>query len=1010
MRALLFFPLYLAAVAALSPASFALRAADSAVVVSPAGVAPLERLAAAEVRRYVYARTGTLLPLAPALPDGGDAIVIAAKNRAAVASLYAGAADLKPQEFALEPLAKDGRAILVIAGGDAAGTLYGAYRFAELLGVRFHLHGDTIPDEKIPFALPAAREKARPLFELRGIQPFHDFPEGPDWWSLDGYKAVLAQLPKLGMNFFGLHVYPEGAVGPEPLAWIGTAEDANPDGTVRFSYPARHFTTANGTWGYSAKSTEEYSFGAAALFARNDHGPAYMRDRTPWPRSPRDSNELFDDMGVFLREAFTFARGLAIKTCIGTETPLTVPAPVRSRLQERGEDPADPAVTRRLYEGMFARIARTHPLDYYWLWTPETWTWSGAGEAEIAATLADLRAAIAAAGNVKAPFTLACCGWVLGPPKDRALFDKTLPKDMPLSCISRNVGFAFVERGFRQLEGRPAWSIPWLEDDPGLTIPQLWVGRMRRDAADSLAYGCTGLMGIHWRTRILAPNISALAKAAWDQRGWNPDFEQPSAPPAPKPFAEGVEGGNVAAFPGNAIDGTDDDAVYQTVRYDVRAYRLKIPAGACDVTLKFCEPHYKAAGKRVFGVKLQGAQVIEGLDIFARVGPNHALDFVFKDVETPEGALVIEFTPEVEFPSIAGIVVAGAAGGAPFARGINCGGPAYRDFEADLPPSPADSRSRDLPCADFYADWAAAEFGPGAAEEIAALFASLDGVVGSSESAEHARLPRPAAWVDGPGGLNPDPTPWEEARKRYAFVEVMEALRPRVEGAGNLERFDYWLNHFRYLRATGEVNCLWAQFNEAMAAVKTEKDAAAGKKRAAETALPIRIRLVAAVGEAHRHLLSAISTTGGIGNVTNWQQHILPRLLEGPGAELERLLGAPLPPEARPGHAYAGPPRLFIPEVRTSIDAGEALNITAVVLGSAIREFGLFHRPLSRGEFARQAFAPLGRGVHQAVLPARAIRDDFEYYVECLPETGAALRFPAAAPAVTQTVIVMRPE
>ncbi|NMD35698.1 MAG: hypothetical protein GYA73_07420, partial [Planctomycetes bacterium] len=95
MRALLFFPLYLAAVAALSPASFALRAADSAVVVSPAGVAPLERLAAAEVRRYVYARTGTLLPLAPALPDGGDAIVIAAKNRAAVASLYAGAADLK---------------------------------------------------------------------------------------------------------------------------------------------------------------------------------------------------------------------------------------------------------------------------------------------------------------------------------------------------------------------------------------------------------------------------------------------------------------------------------------------------------------------------------------------------------------------------------------------------------------------------------------------------------------------------------------------------------------------------------------------------------------------------------------------------------------------------------------------------------------------------------------------------------------------------------------------------
>ena len=52
-------------------------------------------------------------------------------------------------------------------------------------------------------------------------------------------------------------------------------------------------------------------------------------------------------------------------------------------------------------------------------------------------------------------------------------------------------------------------------------MPQLWAGRMRRDAFDALKYGCTGLMGIHWRTRILGPNVSALAKAAWDQKGWS---------------------------------------------------------------------------------------------------------------------------------------------------------------------------------------------------------------------------------------------------------------------------------------------------------------------------------------------------------------------------------------------------------------------------------------------------------------------------------------------------------
>ena len=127
--------------------------------------------------------------------------------------------------------------------------------------------------------------------------------------------------------------------------------------------------------------------------------------------------------------------------------------------------------------------------------------------------------------KVKPGFTLATCGWVLGPPRNPSLFDSTLPKNIAMSCISGACGGSPVEPGFRRVEGRPKWSIPWLEDDPGMTMPQLWAGRMRRDAADSLAYGCTGLMGIHWRTRVLGPNVSALANAAWDQKGWNPEYK-----------------------------------------------------------------------------------------------------------------------------------------------------------------------------------------------------------------------------------------------------------------------------------------------------------------------------------------------------------------------------------------------------------------------------------------------------------------------------------------------------
>lgn len=211
-----------------------------------------------------------------------------------------------------------------------------------------------------------------------------------------------------------------------------------------------------------------------------------------------------------------------------------------------------------------------------------------------------------------------------------------------------------------------------MEDDPAMISPQLWVGRMRKDAADARAYGCTGLLGIHWRTRVLGPNVSALAKAAWDQHAWNP---------------------------------------------------------------------------------------------------------------------------------------------------------------ADWPAAKGPSRSRDryLPSADFYADWARVQFGDEVADAAAAIFTKIDG-----------QLPRPSDWVNGPGGIKPDPRPWADVAKDYAFVDQLAQLEPKVQGAGSRERFLYWLDTFRYLRSSAQVNCTWARFNAAMAKVKAEKNPEAQKRLARELALPVR--------------------------------------------------------------------------------------------------------------------------------------------------------------------------
>ena len=180
------------------------------------------------------------------------------------------------------------------------------------LGIRFYLHGDVIPDGRIPFSLPNITEDFTPLFAIRGIQPFHDFPEGPDWWNADDYKAILSQLPKLGMNFFGLHTYPESSVGPEPATWIGLSEDCDENGEVTFSYPSHWFNTILGTWGYAPKKTGDYLSGAGMMYDRDDYGSEVMRGHAPVPQTPEDCNEVFNRgrrgsrrivrMGAYLRD------------------------------------------------------------------------------------------------------------------------------------------------------------------------------------------------------------------------------------------------------------------------------------------------------------------------------------------------------------------------------------------------------------------------------------------------------------------------------------------------------------------------------------------------------------------------------------------------------------------------------------------------------------------------------------------------------------------------------------
>ena len=819
------------------------------VILTSSNPTEIERLAAKEIRRYLYLRTGQLMTIAAENRREPTCAIIIGRKDSGIIAEYAGtsgeikslADSLANQQYFIRTLTQDGKRHVLIVGGDDMGTLYGAYRFIEQFGVRFYLHGDTIPDGRIALELPDINETGRPLFELRGIHPFHDFPEGPDWWNENDYKAIIGQLPRLRMNFFALHTYPEKGPNAEPTVWIGLPEDIEPDGKVKFSYPSSYQNTLRGNWGYAPKKTSEFNFGSSMLFERDDYGAEVMSGMMPEPKTPEQNNEMFNQTGRMLREAFVYAHKLSVKICVGTETPLVIPQAVRHRLSEQGKDPNNPATVKEIYEGMFERIKRAYPVDYYWLWTPEGWTWEAVKDEQVAATERDMLLAVEAAKAVNSPFTIATCGWVLGPPKDRARFDRVLPKEIPFSCINRGVGFTPVEANFARIQNRPKWAIPWLEDDGAIASPQLWAGRMRRDAVDALGYGCTGLMGIHWRTRVLGPNVSALAKAAWEQGDWS-----------------------------------------------------------------------KAA----------------------------------KD-------------------------------------------------------QPA-TKLRNLPAGDFYLDWAIAEFGPEAAEQIAGIFTRQDG--------KGHTIPRSSEWVDGPGAIRVNKTDWSKEAKRYDFVDEFAKLRGKIRGKGNIERFDYWLNMFQHAKAMSEAGCMLGRLDETIKQIEKQSDPKTRKQLAEKDALPLRKELAKKWGEMATYLLETVSNTGEMGAVANIEQHSMKRLrlLNKHDKALEAALERPLPEDTNTWMDYRGEPRIIVPTVRGNLTIGENLELKIIILAkSSANQPALYWRPMGESRYNKLPLKHIARGVYTVAVPAADIDGrDIEYYIKAELWLGKKLCFPAAAPDRNQTVVV----
>lgn len=252
-----------------------------------------------------------------------------------------------------------------------------AYTFAEGLGVRFELAGEILPDPTAPGGLPLARCADVPLpvfdtfapsptFDYRGLQPFHDFPEGPDWWDTQHYKQIITQLSKMKANFLGLHTckylnaeylsctMPHLAVHfvalagrdctltqvtdpysnsktpgtgtDEPTVWVGPVSGLNSDGSIKpeYAYNTSYANTMRNEWGYGSVATSNYSWGTSEIFETDCWAPP-PSDTTSCPQTttPATAAAFFERVSTLLNDSFAHGNTIGVEGCVGTETPLS---------------------------------------------------------------------------------------------------------------------------------------------------------------------------------------------------------------------------------------------------------------------------------------------------------------------------------------------------------------------------------------------------------------------------------------------------------------------------------------------------------------------------------------------------------------------------------------------------------------------------------------------------------------------------------------------------------------
>ena len=909
----------------------------------------------------------------------------------------------------------------LLTAPDTIGVLYAAYAFAEALGARFSLTGDVLPSpencDPNDSIIPNLSILASPTFEKRGLQPFHDFASGPDWWTGDDYKHIFTQLTKMRMNFLGLHTYPYsntlGTGKDEPTVWVGLKEDVTTNGSVTRAYPTSYANTHRAEWGMSAMNTSDMLFGASQVFDAQCYGSPVQKGKgdeaataCPFPNTEAESIAVFERTADMLGDAFRYAKKVGVLTAVGTETPLSTPPQQPSSLNPLrlyySASRNDNFVTTTdcaeceneyVFQGVIGTLssnATAMPLS------PRPFSSSSSSFSSYSAS--------------SSAIPLSTC-------YSATKFDNMLVRGSDKSACPPGYGFVRLE-GWAHANSTSASDVEL----------EMFYNAARND-------------------HLVVSNASqaAAAKAAGYVRSNSSNSLGLAFAPLPVPstqdFYEGIFTRVMRATPVDLYwiwtpEGwewgkmTSDNPTFKAAVNDLDAALRAHDAVNASFGLATCGWVLGPLPDRTIFDKVLSSRYAAISSIDMSVGNTPVDPAYAKVTRHPKWAIPwMEDDPGLTAPEI---WVNRTLEHMEDAAKYGCDGLLGIHWRTGVT-APAISAmgqkswNAALTSTEFWLDWAKAEFGNGAngggsggggGSGVAARASSI-----FATALDSYKAPRPVNWIGGPGGMRADTGQCAAAASDYGFVDAFAALGPQVVGASERARFQYWNNTLVFFRALAQTECAWGVFANALKSAQSQPTPAARKSAAEAIALPSRVALVRNASVMITALLGATTNRGEQGTVRNVWAHSLIHALTETAVPLAQLLGtSKLPPDALPSSTYAGPVVVANPTPRTSVLKGEALTVEIFVVSDKPTAVlpTLNYRPMasatshsssssSRGGAGGSTFTSLpmnagmeGRGIWRGIVPPQA--DDWEYYVSI--RNGNQV-WPAGGASSPHTVVLM---